>query len=213
LACPALDWQKSVANTIFPFRQSDIGEERRPATKSRSLGCPAKDGREHLDICVRERLRPEFEDLARQTAPKIAIAPDVSHPLVLRSEKLLNRGKHNQRGLVISKNGALAHILVSREQLPRALKVLNALLLALEERNQPASWPKQENSLLAVSIDGEAVRFSLSELTDSAPHVLTPSEVKHPWSAPKHDYKLTARLRLQITNVLLLMGADSTNLG
>jgi hypothetical protein len=88
----------------------------------------AKDGREHLDIYIRERLRPEFEELARQVAPKIAIVPDISHPLVLRSEKLLNRGKLNQRGLVISKNGALAHILVSTEQLPRALKVLNALL-------------------------------------------------------------------------------------
>ena len=166
----------------------------------------AEDGREHLDIYIRERLRPEFEELARHVPPKIGIAPDISHPLVLRSEKLLDRGKLNLRGLVISKNSALAHILVSREQLPRALKVLNALLLALEERNQPASWPKQENSLLAVSIDGEAVRFSLSELTDSAPHVLTPSEVKHPWSAPKHDYKLTGRLQLQIANLRPFMG-------
>jgi hypothetical protein len=36
---------------------------------------PAEDGREHLDIYIRERLRPEFEELARQVAPKIAIAP------------------------------------------------------------------------------------------------------------------------------------------
>ena len=167
---------------------------------------PAKDGREHLDIYIRERLRPEFEELARHVAPKIAIAPDTSHPFALRSEKLLGRGKLNQRGLVISKNGALAHLLVSREQLPRALKVLNALLLALEERNQPASWPKQENALLAVSIDGEAVRFSLSELTDSAPHILTPSERNHTWSAPKYDYKLTGRLQLQIANLPPFMG-------
>jgi hypothetical protein len=68
---------------------------------------PAKDGREHLDIYIRERLRPEFEELARQTAPKIAIAPDISHPLVLRSEKLLDRGesqpawpRHFQRGRI-----------------------------------------------------------------------------------------------------------------
>lgn len=166
----------------------------------------ANEYREHLDIYIRERLRPEFEELARQAAPKIAIAPDISHPLVLKSEKLLDRGKLNQRGLVISKNGALAHILVSREQLPRALKVLNALLLALEERNQPASWPKQENALLSVSIDGEAVRFSLSELTDDAPHVLSPTEVNHPWSAPKSDYTLTGRLQLQIANLPPFMG-------
>lgn len=167
---------------------------------------PAKDGREHLDIYIRERLRPEFQDLARQTAPKIAIAPDVSHPFVLRSEKLLGRGKLNQRGLLIAKKGALAHILVSRGQLPRALKVLNALLLALDERGQPTSWPKQENALLAVSIDGETVRFSLSELTDSAPHVVTPSERNHPWSAPEYDYKLTGRLQLQIATLPPYMG-------
>jgi hypothetical protein len=173
---------------------------------NRPLLPPTKDGREHLDIYIRERLRPEFEELAGQVAPKIAIAPDISHPLVSRSEKLLDRGKLNQRGLVISKNGALAHILVSREQLPRALKVLNALLLALEEREQPASWPKEENSLLTVSIDGEAVRFSLSELTDNVPHVLTPAEVKNRWSAPKYDYQLTGRLQLQIANLPPFMG-------
>jgi len=167
---------------------------------------PLKDGPEHLDIYIRERLRPEFEDLARQAAPRIAIAPDVSHAFALRSEKLLGRGKLNQRGMVIAKNGALAHILVSREQLPRALKVLNALLLALEERNQPTSWPKQENALLVVNVDGEAVRFSLAERTDSAPHILTPSEVNHPWSAPKYDYKLTGRLQLQIANLPSFMG-------
>lgn len=167
---------------------------------------PAKDGREHLDIYIRERLRPELEELARQSAPKIAIAPDISHPLVLRSEKLLNRGKLNQRGLVISRNGVLAHIFVSREQLARALKVLNALLLALEERQQPASWPKEETGLLAVSIDGEAVRFSLSEVLDSVPHALTPQEAQHPWSAPRHDYKLTGRLQFQIANLPPYMG-------
>ena len=167
---------------------------------------PARDGRENLDLCIRERLRPEFEELARKPAPKIAIAPDISHALVLRSEKLLERGKLNGRGLLISRNGALAHALVSREQLPRALKLLNALLLALEEQKQPPSWPKQENALLSISIDGEAVRFSLSELTDSVPHVLTPGEVNHPWSAPKYDYKLTGRLQLQITNLPLYMG-------
>jgi hypothetical protein len=167
---------------------------------------PAKDGLERLDIYNRERLLPEFEELARQSAPKIAIAPDISHPLVLRSEKLLERGKLNERGLLISKSGALAHTLVSREQLPRTLKVLNALLLALEERGQPASWPKEENAPLSVSIDGEAVRFSLSELTDGTPHVLSSSEVNHPWSAPKYDYKLTGRLQFQIANLPPYMG-------
>jgi len=111
----------------------------------------------------------------------------------------------NQRGLLISKNGALSHILVSKEQLPRALRILNALLGALEERGQPTSWSKEEGALLTVGIDGEAVRFSLSEVTDSVPHVLTPQEVRS-WMAPKHDYKLTGRLQLQLDNLPSYMG-------
>ncbi len=166
----------------------------------------AKDGAEHLDIYVRERLCPEFEELTRQVPPQVIVTPEISHPLALRSQRLLERGKTNQRRLLTSKNGALAHILVSGEQVPRALKILNALFLALEERGQSASWPKEEGALLAVSIDGEAVRFSLSEVTDSLAHVLTPAEAKHPWSAPKHDYKLTGRLQLQISNLPAFMG-------
>lgn len=166
----------------------------------------AKDGAEHLDIYVRERLRPEFEELTRQVRPQVIVTPEISHPLALWSQRLLEHGKTNQRGLLTSKNGALAHIFVSGEQVPRALKILNALLLALEERGQSASWPKEEGALLAVSIDGEAVRFSLSEVTDSLAHVLTPAEAKHPWSAPKHDYKLTGRLQLQISNLPAFMG-------
>ncbi len=166
----------------------------------------AKDGAEHLDIYVRERLRPEFEELTRQVRPQVVVTPEISHPLALRSQRLLERGKTNQRGLLTSKNDALAHILVSEEQVPRALKILSALLLALEDRGQSASWPKEEGGLLAVSIDGEALRFSLAEITDSLAHVLTPAEEKHPWSAPKHDYKLTGRLPLQISNLPAFMG-------
>jgi len=97
-------------------------------------------------------------------------------------------------------------IRVSREQLPRAFKILNALLLAVEARGQQASLPKADGASLAVSIEGETVRFSVSEVTDSLPHVMTPAESRHPWSAPKHDYKLTGRLQLQITNLLPYMG-------
>jgi len=98
----------------------------------------AKDGREHLVIYIRERLRPEFEELARQVAPKIAIAPDISHPLVLRSEKLLDRGKLNQRSLVVSKNGALAHILVfTRKPIVR----LNSPTAIHQFRDQGTMFP------------------------------------------------------------------------
>jgi hypothetical protein len=75
-----------------------------------------------------------------------------------------------------------------------------------KHRDSKTSWPKADDASLAVSIDGEAVRVSVSEITDSLPHVLTSAEAKHPWSAPKHDYKLTGRLQLQVANLPPYMG-------
>src|ERR1039458_6538543 len=40
----------------------------------------AKDAAEHLDIYVRERLRPEFEELTRQVRPQVIVTPEISHP-------------------------------------------------------------------------------------------------------------------------------------
>jgi hypothetical protein len=96
-----------------------VGYSRRKETgyKVSRYSLPAsKDGQESLDIYVRERLRPEFAALAQEPAPNVVIPSELSHPLVLRSERLLGHGKVDQRGLLISKNGALSHILVSKEQ-------------------------------------------------------------------------------------------------
>ena len=43
--------------------------------------------------------------------------------------------------------------------------------------------------------------MSMREVIESEKHVLTPAEQKHPWMAPKWNYKLTGRLRLSIDNL------------
>ena len=68
-----------------------------------------------------------------------------------------------------------------------------ALFLALEERGQSVSWPKEEEGALTLGVDGETVRFCVLEITESVRHVLTPAEQKRPWTAPKWDYKLTGK--------------------
>ena len=160
-----------------------------------------KNGTETLDIYVRERLNPEFAALAAEESPKVVISEELSHALVTRTEKLLSSGKENEKKLIVPRKGAASHLLVSREQLPRALRIMNALFVAHEERTQVVSWSKEEGAPLVVSVDGEAVMFCLQELTDSVPHVLPPAEGKHPWRAPKWDYKLTGRLQFRIGNL------------
>ena len=171
---------------------------------------PVKNGPETLDIYVRERLKPELAALAAEPAPEIAIPREVSHALVVRTEKLLTHGKESQKKLIVPKNGALAHLLVSREQISRALRIMNALFLALEERGQSVSWSKEEDATLTLAVDGETVRFCVLEITESLRHVLTPEEQKHPWMAPKWDYKLTGKLQFRVDNLPYSAGVRGT---
>ncbi len=92
---------------------------------------------------------------------------------------------------MVPKKGASPHLYVSRAQLARALRILNAFFLALEERGQSVSWPKEEGAPLTLGVDGETIEFCLLEVINSLPHVLTAAEEKDRWMAPKWDYRLS----------------------
>ena len=162
---------------------------------------PELSGNEAVQIYVRERLSSELVVLAAETAPKVDIPREISHALALKTDKLLSFGKENEKKLLVPKMGVASHLLVSRGQFPRALRILNALFLALEERGYVVSWPKKEDEHLTIGVDGESVAISMREVLDSEKHVLTLAEQKHSWMAPKWDYKLTGRLRLSIDNL------------
>jgi hypothetical protein len=129
----------------------------------------AKDGLETLDIYMRDRLPPELAALAAEPAAEIAIPAELSHEFVTRTEKLLTSGKENEKKLIVAKDGTLSHLLVSREQMSRALRIMNALFLALEERGQSVSWPKEQEAALTLAVDGETVKFCVLEITESLP--------------------------------------------
>ncbi len=162
---------------------------------------PESSGNQQVEMHVRERLSPELAAVAAEFPAQVPIPPELSHALALRTEKLLASGKENDRKLLVPKTGAAAHLLVSREQLPRALRIMNALFLALEGRGYMVSWPKKEEDRLTVIVEGESVPVSMQEVIDGKPHVLTPAEEKHSWRAPKWDYTLSGRLRLSIDTV------------
>ncbi|MGC2198453.1 MAG: hypothetical protein WA628_27525 [Terriglobales bacterium] len=162
---------------------------------------PELSGNETVQIHIRERLSPELAAVAAEHSPQVPIPQELSHALALRTEKLLASGKENERKLLVPKTGSAAHLLVSRQQLPRALRIMNALFLTLEERGYTVSWPKKEEDRLTVIVEGESVPVSMQEVIDSKPHVLTPAEEKHSWRAPKWDYTLSGRLRLSIDTV------------
>jgi hypothetical protein len=162
---------------------------------------PDSIGNQQVEIYVRERLGPELAVVAAEVPPNVQIPKELSHTAALKTEKLLASGKENDKKLLVPRTGTISHLVVSRQQLPRALRIINALFLALEERGYGVSWPKKEGEHLTVNVEGESVGVSMQEVLDSERHVLTPAEEKHPWMAPKWDYKLTGRLRLSIDSV------------
>ena len=155
-----------------------------------------KDEEQTIGIVVTERPKPELVAVTTEPIPRITIPEQLSHPVALRTEKLLASGKEDRTNRILPKKGVCLHVLVSRDQMSRALRILNALLLLVEERGCTLSWPGEEDSTLSLMIDGEALQFGICEIFHAKPHVLTAAEKKYPYTAPRWDYQLTGRLRL-----------------
>jgi hypothetical protein len=132
---------------------------------------------------------------------RTTIPEQLLHPVVLRTEKLLALSTEDHTKRILPRRGVFFHVYVSREQMGRALRIFNALLLVLEERAFKFSWPEEENSILSLIIDGETVQFGICEIFNAKRHVLTRAEEKNPYLAPQWDYQLTGRLRLFVGKI------------
>jgi hypothetical protein len=132
---------------------------------------------------------------------RITIPEQLSHPVVLRTEKLLALSTEDRTKRILPKRGVFFHVYVSREQMGRALRIFNALSLVLEEQGCKFSWPEEENSILSLIVDDETLKFGICEIFNAQPHILTHSEEKNPYFAPRWDYQLTGRLRLFVGKI------------
>ena len=139
----------------------------------------------------------------------IAVEADspISHALVVRTKKMLAHPRKDDRGLLLPKEGkALAHIRVSETALPRALRVLDVLFRALDDRKIAITWGSTADANLYVTVLGEGVTLWISESVERVPHTLTAEEeARKKRSAysyfPQWDYKPTGELRIAISGL------------
>jgi hypothetical protein len=140
---------------------------------------------------VRITARPKaVEELTQNIDPEvqallvplpIAVETDrpISHPLVVRTKKLLAHPRKDERGLLFPGEGKpLPHIRVSQAALPRALNVLDALFRAFDDRKIAITWDGSQGAKPHVTELGENVTFCLSEAIERLPHSLTQEEEK-----------------------------------
>ena len=170
---------------------------------------------EMVTIAVRPKV---VEALAQEIGPDvramlipvpIAVEADrpISHALVVRTKKMLAHPRKDDRGLLLPKEGkALPHIRVSETALPRALRILDALFRALDDRKIPITWGSAADANLYVTVLEEGVTFWMSESVERVPHTLTAEEeARKKRSAytyfPQWDYKPTGELRIAISGL------------
>jgi hypothetical protein len=148
---------------------------------------------------------------ARIEVPAELVDP---HKLVARTQSTFRNARADDGGILIARGRWHLDVQVTRETLDRALKILDALLKALEQRGIRVSVKDtddkgQEFRRTTASVLGEKVEFDLSEKVQRSARPLTREEkqklAKDPyyWIEDKYLYTPTGSLRLRIAETNL----------
>jgi hypothetical protein len=146
------------------------------------------------------------------TDQKIVVAETLEnpHPVVRATVQKLKSQRPNEHGCLFCASADIFSVSVSPAQLDRALRILNAIVRASEERGFLVQ--KGETSAY-LEVNSERINFSLCEKIDRIPHEQTPAEAvraakerKHspslsesrPWWQPQWDYRPSGRLNLEL---------------
>jgi hypothetical protein len=154
-----------------------------------------------------EDIGPEVRAMLIPAPITIEADKPISHALVVRTKKMLTHPRKDDRGLLLPKERkALPHIRVSETALPRALRILDALFRALDDRKIAITWDSTADANLYLTVLGEGVTFWISESVERVPHTLTAEEeARKKRSAysyfPQWDYKPTGELRIAISGL------------
>jgi hypothetical protein len=137
--------------------------------------------------------------------PTILVADDraLTHPHALRIERFILQTKTDDMGLLLSRKGRVVPVSVSPEALPRALRIVDALLSAVEAASYTLNWKSPYNTDLSITVLDEKLPFLISEIVERIEHKptrdeLTREKLELSWHPPKWDYKPSGRLKITI---------------
>lgn len=229
----ALVWAESMSKVAPKFGLSDRGLAK--VCESRNIPVPQRgywaklthghqvkqpllppwrgrgDGRMHLGgepKPPRAEEPPDPPEIAfeRQPENRIVVPQRLgeSHRLVARTRALLHATKEDEHGRLYGVTGAL-NVEVSRALLPRALRIMNALVVALEQRGHQVTVGigAREKQFTFADVLGEKIGFRIIERlkrvrakpTDYRwKYMNEDPERKEPWD-PRPDWEVGARTR------------------
>lgn len=166
-----------------------------------------------MERLARESVDPgtlsEFAVLAareKDPAHRVVVPESLTdpHPLVAKAEKSLRHAGTDQLGLLRPRAEGRLSIRVSRGSLDRALRIMDALVKALEARQFSVSVSPGKGGDTSAQVLGEAVPFWIEEIVDAVERPWTPKELKekekYSWmhTKPEYNHVPSGRLALKI---------------
>ena len=104
-----------------------------------------------------------------------------AHPLVRQTKQILEKSKPDDYGMLCwSWNQRCLNMRVSKAELHRALRIMDALLKALEARSYSAAVSKEGAAATHILIGAEKVKVRLLEKTHRGERELTAEEKRNP---------------------------------
>jgi hypothetical protein len=136
---------------------------------------------------------------------KVPIQLDSPHPLVLKTQKNLEKKKPKDHPLISPTREGCLNINVTPENLPRALQIADAVLKAFKANGFKIARDKEKHSGVYALILGEKIFFHINEKVNRIDHVPTAKEKKEQkkdywYSWARYDYIATGELNLLIDN-------------
>lgn len=157
-----------------------------------------------IELTIRDHV-PGQKKPDKADVPVVAVPSDkaLSHPLVVRLERLFRDAKKDEKSLLVPRAGRASHLMVTEGTFPRALQIGNALFTACEEHSIQVVWPKEDGASLTLIHDSETVGFCISEVLETRAHTASKEDIDRKkkdywWSAPKWDYTPTGLLRISL---------------
>jgi hypothetical protein len=97
--------------------------------------------------------------------PTLQVATDrqVIHPVADRIEHSLSKKTADERGFLVTLQGRAVPVRVSVGSVSRAMRILDVLCTAFDESHYGFDWPKPYDKPLAIVIDQEKVRVTITE--------------------------------------------------
>lgn len=118
------------------------------------------------------------------------------HPLIARARSALVIAKPGPDGCVVPGHVSSVYIHVTPKLLARALRIMDALVKAVEARGAKVSAGEPDQPGFCVELPGERIPILLEESVTRTRHVLTEAEQRHPYRAPRWDYAPTGKLKI-----------------